>query len=76
MSEAISGAGVGGVPDAASLIRATDSSGTASHRDCERSEAIHGPVGWVERSDTHQCRHVWRWVSLRSTHPTPPLCHH
>jgi len=26
MSEAISGAGVGGVPDAASLIRATDSS--------------------------------------------------
>ena len=28
------------------------------------------PVGWVERSDTHQCRCVWRWVSLRSTHPT------
>ena len=27
-------------------------------------------VGWVERSDTHQCRCVWRWVSLRSTHPT------
>ena len=27
-------------------------------------------VGWVERSDTHQCRWVWRWVSLRSTHPT------
>ena len=28
------------------------------------------PVGWVERSDTHQRRCVWRWVSLRSTHPT------
>jgi hypothetical protein len=28
------------------------------------------PVGWVERSDTHRCRCVWRWVSLRSTHPT------
>ena len=28
------------------------------------------PVGWVERSDTHQCRCVWRWVSRRSTHPT------
>src|SRR5206468_12512113 len=27
-------------------------------------------VGWVERSDTHQCRWVWRRVSLRSTHPT------
>ena len=27
-------------------------------------------VGWVERSDTHQRRCVWRWVSLRSTHPT------
>ena len=32
---------------------------------CERR-----PVGWVERSDTHQCRNTWRWVSLRSTHPT------
>ena len=28
------------------------------------------PVGWVERSDTHQGRWVERWVSLRSTHPT------
>src|SRR5437764_14218893 len=27
-------------------------------------------VGWVERSDTHQRSYVWRWVSLRSTHPT------
>ena len=28
-------------------------------------------VGWVERSDTHRCtRAAWRWVSLRSTHPT------
>jgi hypothetical protein len=26
-------------------------------------------AGWVERSETHQCRRVWRWVSLRSTHP-------
>src|SRR6266545_2413608 len=31
---------------------------------------IRQPVGWVERSDTHQRRCVWRWVSLRSTHPT------
>ena len=28
------------------------------------------PVGWVERSDTHQGRWVERSVSLRSTHPT------
>ena len=27
-------------------------------------------VGWVERSDTHRRRCTWRWVSLRSTHPT------
>ena len=27
-------------------------------------------VGWVERSDTHQRRCAWRWVSLRSTYPT------
>src|SRR6266850_3053894 len=26
-------------------------------------------VGWVERSDTHQCRCVWRWVSLRFALP-------
>src|SRR5882724_7879979 len=30
-------------------------------------------VGWVERSDTHQSRCEWRWVSLRSTHPTEQL---
>jgi hypothetical protein len=28
------------------------------------------PVGWVERSDTHQCPRRRRWISLRSTHPT------
>src|SRR5688500_1260595 len=30
------------------------------------------PVGWVERSETHQLcgRDQDRWVSLRSTHPT------
>ena len=48
-------------------------------RQCQRSaggvagcRAFHSCafVGWVERSDTHQCRCVWRWVSLRSTHPT------
>ena len=22
-------------------------------------------VGWVERSETHQCQYTWRWVSLR-----------
>jgi hypothetical protein len=31
-------------------------------------------VGWAERSDTHQRRCVWRWVSLRSTHPTARHC--
>src|SRR5439155_20968695 len=33
-------------------------------------------VGWVERSDTYQCRWLWRWVSLRSTHPTKQLLFH
>ena len=35
---------------------------------CARNDVT--PVGWVERSVTHQRRCVWRWVSLRSTHPT------
>jgi N-dimethylarginine dimethylaminohydrolase len=26
-------------------------------------------IGWAERSDTHQCRWMRRWLSLRSTHP-------
>jgi len=30
----------------------------------------HRPAGYVARSDTQQRRHVFRWVSLRSTHPT------
>src|SRR5437879_3450278 len=29
-------------------------------------------VGWVERSDTHQCRYPRRWVSLR-LHPSYEL---
>jgi hypothetical protein len=32
--------------------------------------SLRGFAGWVERSETHQCRRSWRWVSLRSTHPT------
>ncbi len=35
---------------------------------CTRNDVT--PVGWVERSDTHQCRRLWRWVSLHSAHPT------
>src|SRR5437764_10017688 len=37
---------------------------------CDILSASCSPVGWMERSDTHQRRCVWRWVSLRSTHPT------
>src|SRR6476619_5394662 len=37
--------------------------GRSASREC-------GVVGWVERSDTHQRWCAWRWVSLRSTHPT------
>ena len=47
--------------------------GEALSRDEAAGEEAEGgvsAVGWVERSDTHQCRWVWRWVSLRSTHPT------
>ena len=35
-----------------------------------RPPQLTSPVGWVERSDTHQLWCAWRWVSLRSTHPT------
>ena len=34
------------------------------------SKLMAGIVGWVERSETHQGHRLWRWVSLRSTHPT------
>src|ERR1700759_2214933 len=40
------------------------------------NEAAKTFVGWVERSDTHQMRLARRWVSLRSTHPTPMRSHH
>jgi len=44
------------------------SSGAHSRDPLARNDG--NPVGWVERSDTHQRRCAWRRVSLRSTHRT------
>src|SRR3546814_5749239 len=54
-------------PQAAAFVLAADAGGRG---DLPRSQIQESTVGWVERSETH--RHALeRWVSLRSTHPTP-----
>ena len=63
---------VGGLALGFFASRANASGGQRSAGGVAGCRAFHScaSVGWVERSDTHRCRCVWRWVSLRSTHPT------